>query len=189
MRWMKGWRGLGVLAIAVAAAGACGDRSPTAPEVPSVVVATGPQVLRITYAGQCPGGERPLFLLLYTPVTVTRDGSEWIARASSPEAGSVELRFRQSRPMVIANSMAVHGTIKGVAAHVAGLAPGPPMANARVDFGSDGASAIEGFAFAPSALTPVGGVSGIGSGAIRATDSDGRTCAGPTFSWGLGVQP
>lgn len=179
---------LGALAI-VSAASACGGSSPTAPAVPSVPVVTGPQVLRITYAGQCAADQRPIFLLLFTRVTVIRSGDEWIASASSPESGSVELRFRQSRPSVVANSMAVEGTIKGVADHVPGLGVGPPMTGARVNFGTDGPSVIDGFAFAPSSLTPVAGASGIGAGTITVTDHEGRTCAGSSFSWGLGPQP
>lgn len=178
---------LGALAI-VCAAAACGDESPTAPALPSVAVAAGPQVLRITYAGQCVADERPIFLLLYTRVTVARSGDEWMASASSPESGSVELRFRQSRPIVVGSSMPIDGTIRGVAAHLPGLGVGPPMTSAQVNFGSDGRSVIDGFAFAPSSLTPVAGVSGIGIGPITVTDTDGRTCAGSNFSWGLGPQ-
>ena len=85
--------------------------------------------------------------------------------------------------------MPVEGSIAGVATHVPGLAAGPPMANASVDFGTDRRSLIEGFAFAPSSLTPVAGVSGIGGGTITVTDAEGRSCSGSTFSWGLGAQP
>lgn len=187
MRCTTARRALGIAATVFAAAG-CGGGTPTAPALPSIAVASGPQVLRITYAGQCAADGQPIFLLLYTRVTVSHSGDQWIASASSPQSGSVELRFRQSRPMVT-SSMPIEGTITGVAEHIAGLGAGPPLTNASVNFGSIGSSIIQGVAFAPSALTPEAGVSGVGAGPLTVTDGDGRTCAGSAFSWGLGAQP
>jgi hypothetical protein len=184
MRHARAWR-IGPLALAAAAAlSACGS-SPTAPGVPPVAVATGPQVLRVISGSQCVAGGRPVVVLIYARVTVARSGNEWIANASSPESGSVELRFRQSGPSLIAGSMPVQGTIKGVATHVPNLVPGPPMTDARADFGTDARTVLDGFAFAPSSLTPAAGVSGSGSGTFIATDSDGRSCAGASFMWSL----
>src|SRR3990170_8427768 len=181
MRSATGRRILGILAIAFVA-GACRNSSPAAPDLPSVVVATGPQVLRITYAGQCVADAGPLFALIYTRVTVARSGNEWVATASSPASGSVELRFSQTRPVVM-TSMLVEGTISGVALHIPDVLPGPPMTNVSVNFGTDGRSVIQGVAFAPSSLTPVAGVSGTGIGTITVNDGQGRSCAGSTFSW------
>jgi hypothetical protein len=186
---IAGWlrarpRLVGALVLGVLSA--CGHNSPTAPEIPTVPVPTGPRLLRITTAGQCAADGRPIFLLIYSPVTVARSGSGWIASATSPASGTVEVRFQQSRPVITGQSMPVSGTIRGVALHVPDLAPGPPMPNAGVDFGGDGQTALSGFAFAPSTLTPVAEVSGVGGGAITVTDSEGRTCQGSTFSWAVG---
>ena len=167
---------------------ACGN-SPTSPttEMPTVAVATGPQALRVTYQGLCPTADgRPLVPFVLTRVTVTRGNGDWIARASSPESGDVELRFYPSGRSVLMGSMPVEGTIRGVAIHNADLQPALPPANVRAAFGSDGRTVLNGFAFAPSGLTPIAGVSGVGSGTVTLSDNDGRSCGGSAFSWALG---
>ena len=182
------WRALCTVAMA-STLWACDGDSPTTPDMPAVMVATGPQVLRLTYQGSCatPDG-RPFVPIVYARVVVTRSGNEWIA-AAAPDAGDVELRFHTSGPAVIAGSMPVAGSIKGTAIHNPDLLPAIPQFGARVNFGTDGRTGLNGFAFSPSALTPTTGVSGIGSGTITVSDNDGRSCSGTAFSWGLGSQP
>jgi hypothetical protein len=122
-------------------------------------------------------------------VVVTRTGNEWIATAATPATGDVELRFHASGPIVISGSMPVAGTIRGTAIHSPDILPALPASTIRASFGSDGRTALSGFAFSPSALTPATGVSGFGSGTVSISDDDGRSCAGAAFSWGLGSQP
>ena len=182
----KKWRTFGALAMTGALC-ACEGNSPTEPDMP-VVVTTGPQVLRLTPQATCPSTDgRSIIPLVYVRVVVTRSANEWIAAAAGPEGGDIELRFHASGTVVVAGSMPVAGTIKGTAIHNAELLPALPVSTARANFGTDGRTALNGFAFSPSALTPATGVSGIGNGTVTLSDGDGRSCAGTAFSWGLGA--
>lgn len=187
MRSGSGRRFLGAAGIA-AVFGCGGSSSLTAPDMP-VVIATGTQVLRITFRGSCntPDG-RPFLPLVYARVVVSRIGNEWVGTAAAPDAGDVELRFHVSGLGALAGSMPVAGTIRGTAIHIPELLPAAPPSTTRVSFGSDGRTALNGFAFSPSSLTPAAGVSGIGSGTIAVSDNEGRSCSGTAFSWGLGPQ-
>jgi len=182
------WRALATI-VMTCALWACNESTPTEPDMPSVVVATGPQVLRLTPQGPCtaPDG-RPFLPFVYVRVVVTRTSNEWIAAAAAPEAGDLELRFHTSGPVVVAGSMPVAGTIKGTAIHNPELLPVLPGSTMRISFGTDGRTALNGFAFSPSALTPATGVSGIGNGTVGASDQDGQSCSGPGFTWGMGPQ-
>jgi hypothetical protein len=189
VRGGPGWRTLGAL-VAVGLMTACNSSTSPTADLPTVAVATGQQVLRVTFQGLCPTTDgRPLIPFVLTRVTVTRGNGEWIATATSPESGDVELRFSPSGRPVLMGSMPVVGTIKGVAIHNSDLQPGLPAANVRAAFGSDGGTLLNGFAFTPSALTPVAGVSGIGSGTVTLSDNEGRSCGGSAFSWALGAPP
>ena len=182
------WRTVGVIPLACALWG-CNGTSPIGPDMPTVVVATGPQVLRLTYQGSCTSADgRSLVPLVYARVVVTRSGGEWIAAAAAPDAGDVELRFHTSGPVVISGSMPVAGSIRGTAIHNPDLVPALPPSTTRVSFGADGRTGLTGFAFSPSSLTPATGVNGFGSGTVTVSDNEGRSCAGTTFSWGLGPQ-
>ena len=189
MRWAKRWAACGAVAFACGLSACSNNGSPTGPGRPVVPVATGPQVLRLTYQGACtvPDG-RPFLPLVYVRIVVVRSGSEWIGTAAAPDAGDVELRFHASGPAVVAGSMPVAGTIRGTAIHNPDILPSLPPSTARVNFGSDGRTGLSGFAFSQSALVPVAGVSGVGSGAVTLSDSEGRSCTGSAFSWGLGPQ-
>ena len=155
----------------------------TSPSESPVAIATGSQVLRVTFGSPCPGaGGGVLVGLVYSRVDVTHAGTEWIARASG-DGGNVEVRVHQSGPSVLAGSMPIAGTITGTAVHMPALLPGVPI-DARIDFGGDGHAVLSGFAFAPPAY-PTSFLDGIGSGTITLSDSAGRSCVGTTFSWGL----
>jgi hypothetical protein len=90
---------------------------PTAPgDEPSTTlrIPIGPQVLRLSPITACRLPNTAAFV--YTAVTVTRLGSEWIAKAASVEAGDVELRIRVTSSNPAATL--VSGTIKGTAVHM-----------------------------------------------------------------------
>ena len=178
---------LGVLAAACLAA-ACGGSSPAAPEMPPVTVPTGPQILRVVLQAPCstPDG-RSLIPLTFTHVTVSRGNNEWIAAASSPDAGDVELRFHQTDVNALNGIMRVAGTVKGTAIYDADFPPAP-ASRTRANFGADGRTTLNGFAFNASSLTPTAGANGVGSGTITLSDTEGRSCAGSTFVWSLGPQ-
>jgi len=155
--------------------------------MPSVAVATGAQVLRITYSSRCAAFEsRAIIPIVYTRVIVTRTGAGWIAAASSAAAGDMEMRFQPAGAVTIAGSMPVQGTIKGVAIHAPDILAGLPAIDTRATFGTDNATTVSGFAFAASGISPTAGVSGIGTGTISISNSAGDTCTGSSFSWGLG---
>ena len=177
----------GLLALVGALSACNGSGSVTAPELP-VVVATGPQVLRITYQGACNTTDgRPFIPLLYVRVVVTRIGNEWAAAAATPAAGDVELRFHLSGlGAAIPGSAPVEGAIRGVAIHNPELLPSLPPSTARANFGAG--AFLNGFAFSPSAITPATGVSGVGNGTVTISDNEGHSCSGSSFSWGLGPQ-
>ena len=60
-------------------------------------------------------------------------------------------------------SLQLTGTIKGTAIHMPELATAP-VPDARVNFGSDGRTALSGVAFGVTSITPVAGMDGIGAG-------------------------
>jgi hypothetical protein len=163
----------------------CGGSS-TAPDAnASALVPLGPQLLRVTSCAFTPPA--PVFPLLYTRVTVSRVGNEWVAVAGSG-SGDVELRFRQTGA-ALNGSMMLAGTIKGTAIHVPALAGSLPAWEGVVNFGGNAATTINGVAFSASALFPTAGLDGVGAGALTITDSTGRTCSATGFSWALFAQP
>jgi hypothetical protein len=150
-----------------------------------VAVPTGPHVLRVILQSPCPAVEgRSLLPLTFTRVTVTRGDGEWLAAAAAPDAGDVELRFRQSDAVVNNGVMRISGTIRGTAMYNVDFPPSPSSPT-RASFGTDGRTVVNGFAFEASALTPTAGANGIGSGTITFSDSDGRSCDGSAFMWSL----
>lgn len=50
-------------------------------------------------------------------VSLSREGTEWVARSSSPADGTLELRFRGSPGPVINSSAPIGGTLRGTANH------------------------------------------------------------------------
>ena len=180
-------RSLGAL-VATCVLSACGG-SPAAPDPPTTdPIATGPQVLRITPQSSCPGSEGRVFIpFVYTRVTVSRSGSDWVAAASTLANGDVELRFRSTGTSGLTGSLQILGTIRGVAIHSPDLVPGVPAWEARASF--TGSSTLVGTAFGVTNLTPMAGVSGVGSGTIAVSDGGGQSCAGTFFSWALGAPP
>ena len=168
---------------------ACGSGGPTAPggvTSTTLQIATGPQVLRIVYQSPlCTAfdGDR-LIPMVYTPVTVTRVGSEWVATASGAAAGDVELRIREVNSGGF--TVLVAGTIKGTAIHNPGLAVGLPAWDSRVNFGSDGRTTLNGVIFPLTPATTSGAFDGTGTGSITFSDGTGRSCSGTSsFSWSL----
>jgi len=141
-------------------------------------------VLRVT-AGPCRLPNTVPFL--YTAVTVTRGGSEWIAKAASGAAGDVELRIRVSSSNPAATL--VSGTIKGTAVHMSDIDPGRFPGDTRVNFGDDGRSTLDGVIFPLTPGTTTGAFDGIGTGALVVSNGSGESCSGTTFSWGLFPQP
>ncbi|HEX9368403.1 MAG TPA: hypothetical protein VF921_17360 [Vicinamibacterales bacterium] len=163
----------------------CGGGTSTAPDTSaSALVALGPQVLRVTACGFTPPA--PVFPLLYSRVTVSRAGAEWIATAAIA-SGDVELRFHQVGA-ALNGSMMIAGTIKGTAINVPALAGSLPAWDGGMTFGGNAATTINGVAFSASALFPTAGLDGTGAGALTITDNAGRTCSATGFSWALFAQ-
>ena len=185
---MKGvrrvWRRwLGCFACATALVG-CGGGSPVAPEPATSIVASGPQVLRITLRSPCalPLGVLPM---IYTRVNVTPSGSGWLASASSPAAGDVRVRFQASGGDNLPGTLRVAGTIIGTAVHMPELVT-VPSGGIRATFGDDGA-ALDGFAFAAGTLNPTTGfLDGVGTGSFTVTpDATDESCTLSSFSWSI----
>jgi hypothetical protein len=181
MRALIGARCLAVLAGSMVLA-ACSESGPTAPGVPSVAdqIAPGVYVLRITSACSAPGDPR-IFAFVHSRVNLSRSGSDWIATASSPTAGDVELRLRDTAG-VPGMSLQLSGSIRGTAIHMPELAT-VPLPDVRVNFGSDGRTGLSGVAFGVTSLTPVAGMDGIGAGSITVSDGAGQSCTTSGFAW------
>jgi hypothetical protein len=64
------------------------------------------------------------------------------------------------------------------------LTPSPAW-DARIDFGADGHSVLNGVTFGGGPLDTKNGVDGTGAGAIIVSDTTGRSCTGNAFSWSL----
>jgi hypothetical protein len=186
VRLPKIWRWLGLLLVLCLAVG-CGGSS-TAPTL-GVTVATGPQVLRLTYTSlECRTNGVSIFPMVYTRVTVSKAGNEWSVVPATPEAGDFEMRFHQTGTAVIAGSVPIEGAIRGQAIHLPELLASVPPSSSRMAFGNDGRTTITGYAFGPSSLTPTAGVGGIGTGTVTLSDDTGRSCGGTSFSWGMAPQ-
>lgn len=173
------------LAASVIALAGCGNGSPSAPDGGDQIVATGPQIFRMALQTPCAAAGRDFVPVVYSHVVVNRVGSEWVATATTA-AGNLDLRFHQSSARVLANSMQISGTIKGVAVHMPELVQFPAY-DARATFGIDGPTTITGVAFTPGFLgSQTGGLDGIGSGSVVVLgDSSDRTCSGAAFSWSI----
>lgn len=183
MRHRSLWREVAA-GIAAVVAAACGSSTPAAPSVPDIV-ATGPQVFRAGLQSPCAQTSRDFLAMVYTRVTVTRTGNEWVAIASGDPSGDLELRFRQSSSRTLGNTMQVEGTIKGTGIHMPEFIQVLPW-NARANFGTDGRTSLSGVAFSAGFLgSPTTGVDGIGSGTVVFSDSSGHSCSGGGFSWSL----
>ena len=123
--------------------------------------------------------------MVYSAVTLSRVGSEWVANASSPAAGDIELRVHQSSSTTVGNSFQVAGTIKGTAVHMPELFASPPW-EARANFGTDARTTLSGIAFGAGFIgAQTGGLDGLGSGSVVLSDTAGHSCSGTSFSWSL----
>ena len=164
----------------------CGCSSgPTAPgDGPSTTlqIPTGPQVLRVTACRLLNAAP-----FVHTAVTVTRVGSEWIAKAISEAAGDVELRIRvtSSNPA----GTLVAGTIKGTAVHMPDLDGGKFPVETRVNFGTDGRSILDGVIFPLTPGARTGAFDGIGTGPLSVSNGSGDSCSAASFSWMVFPQP
>jgi hypothetical protein len=186
MRALMRARSLAALASAALLA-ACSDSGPTAPSGGSVSdqIAPGAYVLRITSACSAPGDPR-ILAFVHSRVNLSRSGNDWIATASSPAAGDVELRLVATSG-VPGFSLQLSGTIKGTAVHMPELAT-VPLADVRVNFGGDGRTGLSGVAFGVTSITPVAGMDGIGAGTITISDGAGQSCTTSGFSWWMARQ-
>lgn len=158
------------------------SQAPAAPSGP--VVPTGPLILRAVVQSSCSvaPGASPFMPEVRTRITVTDSGTEWVGTASSAAAGSVEVRFHQVS--TAPDGVTVTGTVRGVAIHMPELVPSPVW-DARIDFGADGHSIVNGTTFGGTAVEMKNGVDGTGTGAITVSDTTGRSCTGNAFTWSL----
>jgi hypothetical protein len=180
MRALEGARWLAALTVA-ALLSACSDSGPAAPGgLGADQISTGAYVLRITSACTAPGDPR-FVAFVHSRLNLSRSGNDWIATASSPAAGDVELRF-QVTSGAPGGSLRLTGAIKGTAIHMPELTT-VPVPDARVNFGSDGRTTISGVAFGVTSITPVAGMDGIGTGSITLSDGASVSCTTPLFSW------
>lgn len=163
---------------------ACGKSTPTGPEPAPTVLTLGPQFILISQDPSTPGcGSTNVT----TALTLTWSGAEWIAAASGPEAGTVELHFRESGSAAGNGPIPVTGTIKGTATHLPQFLGGVPPYVAQLDFGSDGRTTVSGTIIPPGTTTPYpfAIVEAHGTGSATATDGAGTVCAGTSFGFTL----
>jgi hypothetical protein len=170
----------------------CSSGTPTAPgggPSTTLQITPGPQVLRVLAQSRA---EPPCRLpnldpIVFTAVTLTRAGSEWIAKATSAAAGDVELRIRT----VASNPAAtlVAGTIKGTAVHMPAIAEAGGLVGmaggTRMNFGNDGRTTLDGVIFPLTPGTSTAAFDGTGTGSISIADGSGGSCSQTGFSWML----
>jgi len=164
--------------------GVLGCSSPAGPTGTAAnIVATGPQVLRITLQAACTQLGQGVLPMVYTRVTVTTASTEWVASATSAIAGDVQIRFHQLGASVVAGAVPIAGSMTGTAVHLPELFAGPAW-DVRAKVNSS--ALVTGNAFAAGTFgSTTNGVDGVGDGALTLTDGAGNTCAGSTFSWSL----
>jgi len=176
-----------LLLVTLGAFAGCGGSTPAAPESTTRIVATGPQVLRITYQSPCTQLGQGVLPFVYTRVSVATTSSGWVATAASAAAGDIDVRFGQSGQSVISGSMPVTGTIAGTAIHMPELFPGPAW-TARASFGAP--ASLSGLAFVAGMFgATAAGIDGVGTGSLTLTDATGNSCTGTTFSWSIFPPP
>lgn len=166
----------------------CGGTATAPDPLPSVNIATGPQILRITSSSRCaePGSGAPF---VQTRIVVNRVGAEWIGTADSTAAGDVTLRIRQGS-WAMPGSMAVTGTITGTAVHMPELIPTLPAWTLSAHFGTNGQTVLDGVAYEAGALPSTsGGLDGTGVGPFTLVNAAGVSCSSSQFSWAVFPQP
>jgi len=170
--------------VACCVLGSCGGSTPSAPDAAAVgIVVTGSEVLRIVFQSPCTGLGQGVLPLVYTRVNVALSSSDWVASASSPAAGDVELQIRQSGPAA-PGIVPVNGTISGTAIHMPDLFP---LASWNLSVSFSGQTLFTGTAFAANAVpnTTTAGMDGVGNGTVTLTGASGASCSGAAFSWSI----
>jgi hypothetical protein len=183
------------LVLMLLAAAGCRSHAPTQPsvgtEVPglstSLNLREGAQWLTLigvtnyadlTLPPCLPPGSPPSGTWVTTAVTVSREGSDWVARSPSAEAGTIELRFRVTRARI--TGIDVHGTIRGTAFDMRYTRPRDPT-DSHVTFGGDTTTAdVIGWGDPNYSL-----VRGDIKGAIRYADPNGRSGSCSVIVWSL----
>lgn len=168
-------------ALFLVAAVSCGE-SKTGPTSALASLPTGPYVLRVIgAAANCvPAPGSPpglLFSLAMAPVTLSRDGTDWVARASG-SGGDAEVRFHETA--ATAGGAMIEGVFRGTLA----TAPETGLStDTRAAFGDDGSARLTGRALVgPFGTSNIGGEA---RGAITFTDGSGRACTTPVADWAL----
>lgn len=172
-----------IVSLSMLALVACGDSSTSPGETTSLLLPEGPYVLRlIASVGGCvaapdsqPGAP---MTSVSGPVTLSRGGSEWVARASG-DAGDVEMRFRETQR--VSGGARIEGTFRGTLANLSAVTGIP--GDTRVVLGSDAAAALNGTALVGPFNTSL--INGAVSGSIRFSDGSGRICTSQSASWSL----
>lgn len=155
----------------------CGA-SKTAPSALSSLP-TGPYVLRlVTSVRDClPTADSApglLFSLALAPVTLTREGTDWVARASGT-AGDAEARFRETAATT--GGAVIEGTFRGTL----NTAPEIGLNDTRASFGAD--TRLFGIAL----VGPFGtsNITGDARGTMTFADGAGRACTTLSADWAL----
>jgi hypothetical protein len=108
------------LAAATLMAAACGA-SPTNPDdLFNLSMTPGEYFFRaaiLSVPPNCGPGLKNDDVSMSSRVSLSREGTEWIARSSGPADGTLELRFRGSPGPVINSSAPIGGTLRGTANH------------------------------------------------------------------------
>jgi hypothetical protein len=138
-----------VIVVALLFSAACDRPAATRPTPTSVSdnyqLKPGPQALEVGGYGfsnvpdlpACtPIGSPHDGTFVLTPLTLTREGGEWVARTPPGVSGRLELRFHESGQSLFGRL--VSGTISGVALHHDSIIPYPPRDVRVLLAGADG---------------------------------------------------
>jgi hypothetical protein len=174
---MKRWLPI-VLIIAAAACG--GSTTPSA----LLALPQGQYILRIlgstsTCAATPDSQPGTPLTSAFALVTLSRSGSEWIARAT-PDAGDAEMRFRETR--ATQGGAFIEGSFRGTLANMA-AAGGIASSDTRASFGTDGSTTLTGTALVGPFNTSI--INGDIRGAVLFRDGTGRACTSTTANWAL----
>ena len=184
-------RAIGAVLLFAAACGGDAPIQPTpSPSSDLYQLTPGPQALEVGGYGLSSVPDLPACTPLgsphdgtfvLTPLTLTREGDEWVARTPPAVSGRLELRFHESGQSLFGRL--VSGTITGVALHQDSIVPYPPRDIRVLLAGRDGSgpAQVEGTIPARSSH-PRGRITGT-IGFSDRTGFDRSTCS--VVEWSL----
>ena len=182
----RGWA-IAMLLAGLAMAAACGGQPATAPDASVLPLSPGTQLLTLAgfasstdpaFPSCTPIGQPRAGTSVNTTVSLTREGSEWVAR-STPGTGSIELRLRGAGASTA--GFIVAGTMTGTAADIGLMGVARDVSVTLGGAAGAGLATFDGETTSKASALIVGRV----TGALRFSNSQGGSSTCPAIQWSM----